>query len=533
MIKFFTFILFFALSSNLAISASRTVNSVIKQAIEDKSPRQSSNKSSEQLAKDFLKSVGLTKGDNGDIFIAVGTAYVGVKKIRKSFQLKRRLLVSEALLNAKQDFIEFVRTKMSAKDVITQPETPFTTEFDELVESTEMQVMDAFDNYVAALSKVDAASAKKIENIEYAIIAKEGIIGAIKKELPDLDTGAIRKKVEKADAKIAKDLSDARIELNKSEQALNKVKAELKKIKGKLLKENTSVVETISEMNVVGLFPIANFESWDGDQYQTTIICVWSTKEEKRARAIFAGKNFKVEPSNLSLNDYLERQDWSSAQGMRKFTDNEGNFWLLSISSAMIKGSSGSAMNRTIGLAQNNAKKQLVYSLYSDAKSKEKAKEKMQELAGKDENTVDVQTASNFSKELSQSFENMQIQGMSEKFDAQVTHPISGQKIYLSIFGISSKSVIKAKSMELSQARATMFMDRTNQKSKGVKAGINRAINDNKKDPTSFNQGLKEGYSKANEKSETINDNNASKNSSSKLTKGGFQGGGTNSSAFK
>ena len=66
----------------------------------------------------------------------------------------------------------------------------------------------------------------------------------------------------------------------------------------------------------------------------------------------------------------------------------------------MIKGSSGSAMNRTKGLAQSNAKKQLVYSLYSDAKSKEKAKEKMQELAGKDENTVDVQTASNFSKEL-------------------------------------------------------------------------------------------------------------------------------------
>ena len=93
--------------------------------------------------------------------------------------------------------------------------------------------------------------------------------------------------------------------------------------------------------------------------------------------------------------------------------------------------------------------------------------------------------------------------------------------------------MIKAKSMEISQAKATMFMDRTNQKSKGVKAGINRAINDNKKDPTSFNQGLKEGYSKANEKPEGINDNNSSENISSKPTKGGFQGGGTNSSAFK
>ena len=533
MLNFFSYIIFFVLSSNLAFSESKTVNSVIKQAIENKSPRQSSTKTSEQLAKDFLKSVGLTKGDNGDIFIAVGTAYIGIKKIRKNFQLKRRLLVSEAMLNAKKDFIEFVRTDMSAKDIIVQPETPFTTEFDELVENTEMQVMDAFDNYVAALAKVDASSAKKIENIEYEIIAKEGIIAAIKKELPNLDTKEIQKKVKKADAKIAKELNDARAELNKSEQALNKVKAELKKIKGKLLKENTSVVETLSQMNVVGLFPIANFESWDGKQYQTTVICVWSTKEEKRARAIFAGQNIQFEPSDLSLNDYLENEDWSSSQGMRKFIDNKGNFWLLSISSAMIKGSSGSAMNRTKGFAQANAKKQLTFSLYSDAKSKEKAKEKMQELAGKDENTVDVQTASNFSKELSQSFENLQVQGMSEKFDVQLNHPISGQEVYLSIYGISTQSVQKAKLMELSQARATMFMDRTNQRSKGVKAGINKAIDDNKKDPTSFNQGVKEGYSKANEKLEAINDNNASENNSSKPTKGGFQGGGTNSSAFK
>ncbi len=533
MLKFFSYLLFFALSSNLAFSESRTVNSVIKQAIEDKSPRQSSNKTSEKLAKDFLKSVGLTKGDNGDVFIAVGTAYVGVKKIRKDFQLKRRLLVSEALVNAKKDFIEFVRTDMSAEDVILQPETPFTTEFDELVENTEMQVMDAFDNYVAALAKVDESSAKKIENIEYEIIAKEGIIAAIKKELPNLDTKTVQKKVAKADAKIAKELNDARAELNKSEKALNKVKAELKKIKGKLLKENTSVVETLSQMNVVGLFPIANFESWDGKQYQTTVICVWSTKEEKRARAIFAGQDIQFDPSDLSLNDYLENENWSSSQGMRKFIDNKGNFWLLSISSAMIKGSSGSAMNRTKAMAQLNAKKQVVFSLYSDAKSKEKAKEKMQELAGKDENTEDIQSASKFSKELSQSFENLQIQGLSEKFDAQVSHPISGQKIYLSIFGISSKSVMKAKLMELSQARATMFIDRTNQKSKGVKAGINRAIDNNKKNATSFNQGLKEGYSKANEKPEAINDNNTSENSSSKPKKGGFQGGGTNSSAFK
>ena len=41
----------------------------------------------------------------------------------------------QKLVKCKKDFIEFVRTNMSAKDVIIQPETPFTTEFDELVEN--------------------------------------------------------------------------------------------------------------------------------------------------------------------------------------------------------------------------------------------------------------------------------------------------------------------------------------------------------------------------------------------------------------
>ena len=111
MIKFFTYILFFALSSNMAFSESKTVNTIIKQTIENNSPRLSKTKSSARLAKDFLKSVGLNKGDNGDIFIAVGTAYIEHKKFRKGFQLKRRLLVSEALLNTKQELTTYWSVK--------------------------------------------------------------------------------------------------------------------------------------------------------------------------------------------------------------------------------------------------------------------------------------------------------------------------------------------------------------------------------------------------------------------------------------
>ena len=34
-------------------------------------------------------------------------------------------------------------------------------------------------------------------------------------------------------------------------------------------------------MSVVGLVPIASFESWDGEQYQTTQIAIWTAKKRK------------------------------------------------------------------------------------------------------------------------------------------------------------------------------------------------------------------------------------------------------------
>ena len=121
---------------------------------------------------------------------------------------------------------------------------------------------------------------------------------------------------------------------------------------------------------------------------------------------------------------------------------------------------------------------------------------------------------------------------MSQLRGKKYIHPISGQKMYVSIYGISSKAVRQAQLMEASQARVTQEMIRENQRSKGVKAGYNKAIEDTEKDKTSFQKGFKKGQSNA-----KIN-SNSSKSSSSTLSsgsskKGGFKGSGTSSGAFK
>ena len=122
---------------------------------------------------------------------------------------------------------------------------------------------------------------------------------------------------------------------------------------------------------------------------------------------------------------------------------------------------------------------------------------------------------------------------MSQLKGKKYTHPISGQKMYVSIYGISSKAVRQAQLMEASQARVTQEMIRENQRSKGVKAGFNKAIEDTKKDKSSFKKGFKEGQAKAKTQNTSSKKSTSSNTSSGSSKKGGFKGSGTSSGAFK
>ena len=122
---------------------------------------------------------------------------------------------------------------------------------------------------------------------------------------------------------------------------------------------------------------------------------------------------------------------------------------------------------------------------------------------------------------------------MSQLKGKKYTHPISGQEMFVSIYGISSKAVRQAQLMEASQARITQDMIRENQRSKGVKAGFDKAIDDAKKDKSSFQKGFKEGQAKAKPQSNATKKSTSSSPKSGGSSKGGFKGAGTGSSAFK
>ena len=521
-------ILIVSISSHSYAVASQTTNEVIEKTQKSEAPLYSESASSEDLAQEFLNEVGLTEGDNDGLFVAVGTAVLPEPDPASNpdFLTMRRIKASEASLEAKRQFIEFIRTTMSAEDVITMPESPFSTEFDNKMKATQNKINKAFRNYKLALRKANKAEAAKFNGIDFSVLAKEGITATIKRINPEFDASKVEKK-------LADDLAKAKADLEATETDLNNLKNELETLRGSLQQENVSSIETFSKMNVVGLVPIASFESWDGEQYATTIVSIWTTKEEERARMLYSGQDVAYDPGSLSVKDFINSTDWSTAQGVRKFFDDKGNFWLISIGSSPLKGKSSKATRTAKGQAQLSAQKQIAFVLFSEASSKRSAKEKLQEVTTGNVGETENQSVTSFAETISQKVEDLDIQGMSQLKGKKYTHPISGQEMFVSIYGISSKAVRQAQLMEASQARVTQDMIRENQRSKGVKAGFDKAIDDAKKDKSSFQKGFKEGQAKAKSQSNTLKKSSSSNPKSGGSSKGGFKGAGTGSSAFK
>ena len=521
-------ILIVSISSHSYAVASQTTNEVIEKTQKSEAPLYSESASSEDLAQEFLNEVGLTEGDNDGLFVAVGTAVLPEPDPASNpdFLTMRRIKASEASLEAKRQFIEFIRTTMSAEDVITMPESPFSTEFDNKMKATQNKINKAFRNYKLALRKANKAEAAKFNGIDFSVLAKEGITATIKRINPEFDASKVEKK-------LADDLAKAKADLEATETDLNNLKNELETLRGSLQQENVSSIETFSKMNVVGLVPIASFESWDGEQYATTIVSIWTTKEEERARMLYSGQDVAYDPGSLSVKDFINSTDWSTAQGVRKFFDDKGNFWLISIGSSPLKGKSSKATRTAKGQAQLSAQKQIAFVLFSEASSKRSAKEKLQEVTTGNVGETENQSVTSFAETISQKVQDLDIQGMSQLKGKKYTHPISGQEMFVSIYGISSKAVRQAQLMEASQARVTQDMIRENQRSKGVKAGFDRAIDDAKKDKSSFQKGFKEGQAKAKSQSNTPKKSSSSSPKSGGSSKGGFKGSGTGSSAFK
>ena len=473
------------------------------------------NKTATDLAQDFLLDADVTEGWNEDkgFFISIGTSVFAESDpaTNPDFLNIRALKSFEANISAKGDIISYIRTNMSAEDIVTIPSSGLSTEFDDKKYDLELKLKGKINKYKKAALDYNKNLKSNFNNID-SISISAVMAGPLSQFISNLNI-----KIDMSGEKKALALKKAEKELLSIENEINDLKKLAKKLQGQLSQENASSIKTLSSMTLVGAFQVAHFESFVDGQYEISIIKMWSPKQEQRALALMKGIPVKLSPGNLSVKDYIKSTNWASAIGGRKFIDNKGEFFLFGIGATPIKGKSSAQMRTAKGRAELFAQKELAIALKGDVTLSREAKDKLQEITKFDDSTEN-QVASSFAETISQKLENMQIQGASKRFSDIVTHPITNQKMYVAVYSLSVSSTQNARAMEASQYRASVNMINENQSSKGIKGSYNKSIENAKKDTKSFKKGKEEGYKNVtkttNLKEQT---NNGSENTRSKL----------------
>ncbi|WP_320006373.1 hypothetical protein [Maridesulfovibrio sp.] len=466
--------------------ASKDVSLTTAQAVMEKpAPEIIPTQSVDEAVDAFLAKSGLQRGwnDKNESFIAVGVSFLDCEdpSYDTSFITKRSLKNMEALLDAKSQIIEFIRTDMSVLDQASTPGTDLNTQFKDKIDTLQKKIESQRNKLVKMLAEVDVAEAEALQGATFGDRLNRLMDAAIKK----LDATYSSEQI---DAKKKEKYEKAKSRYQSALTECSQLEAKLKALTGSKTETLSSKTETLSKMPLMGATVIGQFESWDqqNEQYRSAIVVMWSKKMEALVRAFISGKEMKVSPGKKSLTEYVNGADWSCAAGGRRFRDNKGEVYFLGIGSAAV-GNSSSSEKKARGIAAQIAKKEVATAIFADISSYKLAESRMESYnggAGKDTSVA----AESFASDLGQSIKNRNISGMQSVYLRKVKHPISGQEIYVAIYAVSGQSARKALMMEESNYITRVLDIKSQQKMKGTKSGHDSAVENAKVDTTAFDQ---------------------------------------------
>ena len=445
----------------------------------------------EQL-QNFMKSKKFNEGwdDKKGRCFAIGEASFDCESpaMDPDFLVKREMKVKEAILRAKIAIIESINTNMSASELLHVPGSPLREKFDAKVKAAE-KTLNLMKRRLNKLKDyLDASEAEMLKGITWDDRGK-ALMDAI-----------IKKIDEKFDSK--KIVAAKRAKYEKNKQAYEKAKSEManlekeaEAIRGELQSEMSSSVSKMAKMPLFGATAIAQAESWneDDERYEVAVLVCWSNTLQRAARAIATGEDFKITKKKKrkgSVNEWLDKQDLAVMSGPRQYLDADGKRWFLGISARALPKAS-SQRRKAKSLTEMFASQMAVFCVYSDLASKKTAEQMMQTRnAGKMDST---QVAESMSEKLSQQFKNKTVRGLAKLMSKELIHPISGEKIYVSVYGINPSFAKMAQAVEATNYATAVQSNKYQSEEKGRKAGLEAAVKESENDKASYNKGYTGG----------------------------------------
>ena len=451
-----------------------------------------------QGAEDVLRKLMAKRGWNESWdndkkrFIAVGTATFksADPAKQKDLQARRRFAAKEAALIAKAKLIQFLRQEMSAEDQIVTPGTDLNKAMNAEIENLLANVARQKEFVASLAEKADRTEAEALRGT------------SLTQRLDDLIAALIKKldkeyKADKRDEAAIARHKAALEELKREKAHYEDLVKRANSLRNQIVETQKSSVKSMAAMPVFGSTVMLQTESWDKDgTYQVSVMLAWSNVLERAARAIVTGEKYSVKPNakNTPIHTWLEKQDLASMVGSRQFIDNKGNRWFLGIAAEPC----GRKLHpRTRNINQQRARlfasQEALYGVFADVRAQEAAADMMTvRSAGKDSEgneEFSEQTAGTFARNMEQKVKGLTIRGGQVLMSKTVVHPITGDEIYVVVYGFNPLSVGPALKAWQRNYATRVQMERHQTVERGRQAAVNDAVKAATNDPKDFKRG--------------------------------------------
>ena len=448
----------------------------------------------------MLEAKGWVRGwdENKQRFIAIGVAEIPVRITNpaktRDLQIYRRTAAMHAILQAKSEIISYMRQEVSAEQQVIIPGTDLNKAMNAEVESLMNQVNYQKEVLADLLEKKDKAEADKLRGTTFGDRLDDLMVAAIKK-LDKEYTGKEKDKV--LAARYEEAVKAYKAEYAHYQDLVKRAKAKRKDV----VQTFSNSVKSMAAMPLFGATAVMQTESWEEDgTYQVAVLVVWSNVLERAARAIATGEPFKVKKSTnknaLSVHEWIRKQDLASMIGPRQYIDNNGVRWFLGVAAESVaKRLSPGVRNAKRDRASKFAMQEALLSVTADYNMQSAAADLVRVYdAGKNkegDTELTADAVGTLEQRLRADVKKFIIRGGQVLTSKTVKHPISGDDIYVVVYGYNPNHVAPALAAWTRNYATKTQALRHQTVERGRQAAVDDQVRQATNDPKDFQKGYK------------------------------------------
>lgn len=409
-------------------------------------------------------------------------------KVSSDFLKLRKAKMDELCLMGKAKIIESIMSKMSGSRILEIPGNPIAKQLEKENREMNKALAVAREN-LERLDKDLADALKRRDNItpsELVAVISSWFTKADKENLG-----------EKLDEQKKADYTEAKNLFLDAEKTYKELAEKAEAMKGTIKSKMKTSISSISEMPIYGCTVLQQAESITRGsngmyKYQIAILYAWSGEMMEAAGKILKGEQLKFKPGKRTvkqwINSKIEKGAIAQWIGPRQYIDDKGNMWFLGISATPVMDDSEDN-NEQREIAELQAKAEVMFSLYADARSSKRLETLTQTKVGAN-GAKQYQTLEDYAKEQSEAFSDIMIAGNQELYSGTVRHAPSGLDIQVVIYGVNSGS---AKTLNDIKTRAVAMGIDVNKKQEELRGHDDehkKQFDESKKDPGARGRGV-------------------------------------------